>query len=101
MQLPKFGTTDQALNLLQTRWAQSLNPVISLPMLQQNTLTSVSLVTGSNTINHLLGRKLQGWIIVRQRAAASIYDTQDANTMPELTLQLTTDADVVVDVVVF
>ena len=86
---------------MQTNWAQQLNPVIQNPSLKSLILPSIQLVTGSNTINHLLGRKLQGWRIVRQRALASIFDTQDSNTMPSLTLQLTSSAPVVCDIEVF
>jgi hypothetical protein len=102
MQLPKFGTSDKSLALLQTQWAQFLNPIISLPMLQQNTLTKVTLTAGvTNNINHMLGRELVGWMITRKRASATIYDTQDSNNAPQNTLQLITDNDVVVDLVVF
>lgn len=102
MQLPKFGTTDKSLALLQTSWSQIFNPIISLPMLAQNTLTSVALLTGvTNNINHMLSRNLQGWFLIRKRGAADIYDTQDTNPQPSRTLQLITDADVTVDLVVF
>lgn len=101
MQLPKFPTVDRALSLLQTRWAQLINPVISLPMVNQNTLKNVSLKTGTNSVNHLLGRNLQGWFLIRQRASASIYDNQDNNIHPDISLTLVTSADVVVDLVVF
>jgi len=101
MQLPKFGTADKSFALLQTQWAQFLNPIISLQMLQQNTLTKVKLINGTTNINHLLGRPLIGWILTRVRASATIYDTQDANTTPSLTLQLVSNAAVTVDLVVF
>lgn len=101
MALPKFPTTDQPLSLLQTQWAQRLNPVLALPLLAQNTLKNVSLLTGTNNINHMLGRPLQGWFLIRKRADASIYDDQDNNSSPQRTLILVTDADVSVDIVVF
>jgi|SRR5882672_2881327 len=101
MQLPKFPTIDKSFSLLQTQWAQSLNPIISLPMLQQNTLTRVKLVTGPNKINHLLQRTLQGWFLIRKRSAADVFDEQDANSSPDLTLILNASADVTVDLVVF
>ena len=49
----------------------------------------------------MLQRPLQGWYIVRQRALASIYDTQDSNQNPSLTLNLTSNAVVSVDIAVF
>ncbi len=86
---------------MQTSWTAQLNPLLANPTSSNSILKSVSLVTGSNTINHLLGRKLQGWSLTRQRAAASIYDDQDNNQSPELTLVLISNAPVVIDLEVF
>ena len=99
--LPQFQTTDRSFSLMQNQWAKELNPIIALPFINQNTLKKVALVNGTTNINHLLGRNLQGWFIIRQRAAANIYDTQDTNLSPDLTLVLVSDAAVVVDLVVF
>lgn len=87
---------------MQTNWAQPLNQIVSLPINQGLILTSISLVTGSNTINHLLGRKLQGWFPVRIRDQnTTFYDQQSSNTMPQLTLKIVSSANVVVDLMVF
>ncbi len=91
----------QPIELMQTSWAEQLNPVISNPLMSGQILKLVTLQIGSNAINHKLGRALQGWYIVRQRAAANIYDTQDSNTRPNLTLLLTSDAVVTADLFVF
>lgn len=99
--LPIFNSDDQSLSLMQTAWASQLNPVLAAPFLQGILLKNVTLVAGDNTVNHKLGRKLQGWVLSRVRAAATIYDKQDSNQMPALTLVLNTDADVVVDLYVF
>lgn len=101
MALPKFFTVDKSLSLLQTQWASQIDPVLLQPLNSGLILPNVSLVTGSNTINHRLGRDLQGWFVVRQRSAASIYDTQDSNQLPAKTLLLTASAGVVVDLFVF
>lgn len=101
MSLPIYQSDSREMSLMQTAWAQQLNPVISLPISQGSILENIQLSTGSNTINHLLGRKLQGWYIVRQRSAASVYDTQDSNQRPTLTLLLTSSASVSVDLFVF
>lgn len=86
---------------MQTLWASQIDPIITRPQLNSNILKNVPLVTGSNTINHLLGRKLQGWKLTRIRSAASVYDDQDSNQSPALTLILVSDANVVVDLEVF
>lgn len=86
---------------MQSKWSSIINVLLRNPALQSQVLNDVSLINGTNTINHGLGRKLQGWKIVRQRAAASIYDQQDTNSMPDLTLILVSNAVVSVDLEVF
>jgi hypothetical protein len=97
MELPYITNVSQML----TRWRSILNPFISNQSLQSLILPNISLVAGSNTINTGLGRKLVGWRIVRINAVASIYDTQEQNTMPDLTLLLTSSAPCVVSLEVF
>lgn len=99
--LPVFQTSDRILSQMQTQWSGQLNPVLSNPSLATRILKEVSLDAGSNTINHLLGKELTGWRIVRIRADSSIFDTQDSNPRPNLTLLLTASAPVVVDLEVF
>lgn len=99
--LPILHTDDKDFQMMQQRWSSVLNPVLGNPSIDSIILKSVPLATGSNTINTTLGRKLQGWKIVRQRAAANIHDGQDQNQMPELTLILVSSAPVVVDLELF
>ncbi len=101
MPLPIFYTEDKDLQLLQTGWSTQLNPVLSNPSLKSIILPNIVLAIGSNVINHRLGRKLQGYRVVRQRALASLYDNQDSNQSPALTLILVSDAVVTIDLEVF
>lgn len=101
MGLPSYYTNDVSLSLLQSNWASLLDPLLDNPITKGLILENVQLVSGTNTINHKLGRKLKGWWIVRQRAAAAIYDTQDTNPTPAVNLKLTSDANVSVDILVF
>lgn len=101
MSLPKFNTLIQELATLQTTWGSQLDPLLARPTNQSNILKSVSLNNGTTVINHLLGRKLQGWKIVRQRSAASVYDSQDSNLMQDKTLVLISSAAAIVDIEVF
>lgn len=102
MSLPIFKTEDKDLMLLQTKWSNKLNPVIDSAINNGYILQSISLVSGANVVNHLLGRNLQGWMIARMRSpGATIYDTQDANPTPAVTLLLHSSATVVVDILVF
>ncbi len=90
-----------SLPMMQTTWASSLDPVIENPVVNGLILKNVVLVTGANVVPHLLGRNLQGWYPVRIRASATFYDTQDANQMPQLTLNLVSSANVTIDLAVF
>jgi hypothetical protein len=101
MQLPYFQSSLPILNQLQTKWQSILNPLLGNPLTQGIILNKIVLSSGSNTINHTLGRALVGWSIIRQRASASVYDNQDSNQMPTLTLILISSADVTVDLEVF
>jgi len=97
MALPKRLSWDIA----QDRWASQLDPVLANPLTNVSILKNVALINGTTVVNHLLGRTLQGWFPVRIRAAATIYDKQDSNQMPQLTLVLVSNAAVVVDLAVF
>lgn len=103
----KVQTTDRVINQLQDNIGNLLEPTATTveqsPLLAGKILTSVALSASSNTIRHTLGRTLKGWFIVRQRASASIYDTQDSLTAEEkaVILKLTSSATVTVDIYVF
>lgn len=100
--IPFQQTDDRQLNQFQQALRSALQPITSLPSSQSTILTKVTLTTGNpNTINTGLGYPLSGWYIIRQRAEASIWDTQDTNTNPSQTLLLNTSANVTVDIVVF
>lgn len=99
--IPKVQTPNRQVNQLQDNIRTSLAPILQNPVVMGQVLQSVPLTTGANSVNTLLNRTLQGWFIVRQRAAASVYDTQDSNATPQTTLNLVSSADVVIDLYVF
>ncbi len=95
--LPQNLTWDDADN----KWSAIINPIISNPANNSRVVSNVQLSIGNNVINHKLGRKLQGWMIVGIDGIANIYDTQATNQMPALTLTLTSDAAVAISLLVF
>lgn len=101
MSLPQFQNGDRVFQMMQNAWSAIIDPFLANPSLKSNILKSVALASGSNTINHLLGRKLQGWRLVRVRANATVYDNQDSNQNPAQTLILVASADVTCDIEVF
>lgn len=98
MALPQFQSTDQVLQLMQSKWASEINPVLSNPSLQSILLKDVSLINGVTVVNHRLGRNLQGWRIADINGAAQIYRSAPKNA---LTLTLTSNAAVTVTLEVF
>lgn len=98
MQLPKIISDDQTVQLMQTKWASILNPLLAQPLSSNSILPGVVLQVGDNVINHLLGRQMQGWIISDIDALSSIYRTSPFN---KTTLTLNSSAVCTVDLVVF
>ena len=99
--LQRIQTADRVLNMIQDNVSNILDPLSSKEILQGQFLQRVALVSGANTVSHKLNRKLIGWFIVRQRASAIVYDTQDTQERPEIFLSLVASAVVNVDLYVF
>jgi hypothetical protein len=87
--------------LRETRWKAILDQLLSNATLKGSLLPGIVLTSGSNTVNHKLGRQLQGWIVVGQNAAATFYDQQASNKTPATTLLLVASAQVTVNLYVF
>jgi hypothetical protein len=85
----------------QTKWAATLNPIVSNPLVSGLILSDIKVTTGANTINHLLGRDLQGYIVILNSAAITYYDSQATNQRPQLTLILNASGDATISLYVF
>lgn len=101
MSLPNFQNGPNSFDLMQDKWSSILDPIIDNPANKSTLLPSIKLVTGNNTVNHLLSRKLQGWSIVRIDAASTIYDSQTSNSTQDKTLILVASAPCTVTLLVF
>jgi hypothetical protein len=87
-----------SLDMLQTRWASQLNPLLANPLNNMSTLKDIKLTTGVNVINTLLGRMQQGWVIVDKQGPADVYRSAPFN---DLTLTLTSSANVTISIGVY
>lgn len=87
--------------LANPKWAATLNPVLSNPLVNGNLLQGVKVVTGLNVINHGLGANLQGYIVVLNTAAVTFYDQQSTNNFPDLTLRLIASGPAIISIYVF
>lgn len=97
----KLHTKDEIINRIQDNLITTLNPIFNNPTIDGVVLSQVTLQTGTNIINHKLGRNLIGWELTRKRAIADIYDDQDNNLTPAQTLVLISSANIIVDIYVF
>lgn len=92
----------RVINSLQNNISDSLNPMAAKVQNDSVILINQSLLAGkNNVINTTLGRKLIGYNVIRLRGNAVIWDTQDNNTSPNLTLWLSCSTNVVIDIEVF
>ena len=85
----------------QTKWAATLNPIVSNPLVSGLILSNVVVASGANTINHLLGRALQGFLVILNSAAVTYYDSQSTNQRPDLTLILNASGASTISLYVF
>lgn len=87
--------------LANPKWAATLNPLLANPLIQGQILSDVKLLTGANTINHGLGRKLVGYFVILNSASVTFYDSQLTNQRPDLTLILNSSGAATVSLYVF
>ena len=98
----KIEIEDQILSRVQDNIEQAIGALPSTEILQGRLVKSVSLLSASTVkVAHKLGRPVIGWIVVRQRGNAAIWDVQDSNPSPSLTLDLNCSSNVTVDLWVF
>lgn len=88
-------------DLANPKWAASINPVLSNPLVSGNLLNSIQVASGNNTINHGLGQALQGYMVVRNSANVTFYDRQSTNPTPDLTLVLVASGAATISIYVF
>lgn len=87
--------------LANPKWAASINPLIANPLMNGRLIENVKVLAGLNVINHGVGQKLRGYYVVMNNAAVTFYDSQAANTLPELTLNLIASGAATISLYVF
>lgn len=95
-------TTDPKLERIQENVQAAIGPLLQASIIDGILLKGVVLTTGQpNLIEHKLGREPLGWLLVRKRATADVWDAQDDNSLPSRSLDLRSSATVTVDLWVF
>ena len=100
MELPLIKTAAD-LPTLMPRWKSTLDPLLAGPLARARVIENVAVVSGVNVVNHGLGRKLTGYVVILSTAAATFYDLQSTNPTTALTLELVASAPAVVSLLVF
>lgn len=73
-------STRLPLELMLTRWAAVLNPLLALPILQGNLIANIALTASTaQAINHLLARPPIGWFLTDNTASATVWRTTPFN----------------------
>lgn len=96
MALPLRLPKDQ----METQWSSQLNPMLSNSLNSVQILKNVALINGTTVINHKLGFPMNGWFIVDQTSAASIYRPTTASFNSQ-TLTLVSSAATTINLGVF
>lgn len=96
---PILYNKDREANQSNVNTSNNFGNLAKNPQLSANTLNSVVLKTGLNTIPHKLNRKLSGWTIIGKNGAGDIYAV--SGNQPEFFLYLQSSADLTIDLSVF
>ena len=98
----KIQSENKDLNKVQSNIEQLMEPFLNSEVINGVLIKNISLNASiTNQVNHKLGRKPLGWIIVRQRANSIIWDSQDTNTKANRTLELSCSNNVTIDLWIF
>ena len=97
--LKQIATKNQELDRVQDNIQTFSEVLTKIPFLDGVLLEDVILTTTEKLINHTLGRKPLGWIIVKKNAAQDIYES--GTTLQTRFLSLTAAGTVTVNLWVF
>jgi hypothetical protein len=97
----KVTSGDRNISQLQSNVEQAVSDVIKAPILNGRLLEDVELTSAPTRIEHKLGRKPSGYIIVKRNADAQVYDSLASEESPALFLPLISSANVTVSIWIF
>lgn len=87
--------------MAQTQWPQQIDPVLSNPLVNGRLITGQKLINGTTSVNHGLGRNIQGWFIVDLDTGLTHMPYRTASVTPDVTLNLVSNAACTVSLWVF
>lgn len=75
-----LGEMGRVVTQLQANVGEALTPLQNKPILDGIMLSKLEIVSGSNLVQHKLGRKVVGYFVISQSAASQFYDNIQTNT---------------------
>ena len=94
--------SNEEVKRLNDNCAVSFDSILPFPMLSGIIIPNIIMLSGiDKIINHGLGVPYTGWFIIRQNAAASIYESSTVNTLQDLQIILKSSANVTVSLFIF
>ncbi len=93
-------TGDSAVDRVQTHIQTALRPLLQNPLGDGALQKEIELGVSEVLVSHGLGRRPEGFIVTRQNASASIYESSTA-TFPDRQIALTASATVTADIYFF
>lgn len=99
--MKKINVSEYNLSKVQENAAQAFDDLPKdYPVLNNHTV-SATIGTGDSAVNHGLGRKLVGWIVVGKNANATVWESETANPRPSDQIILKATAEVKVTLYFF
>ena len=84
----QLWSDNQEITRLQTHIKTVLNPLLELPISDGVMIENLDIGTGDTVVNHKLGRNCEGFLVVRLKSNATIYESSTVNATPENTIIL-------------
>jgi hypothetical protein len=79
---------DVASTRMQSNVGQAVDTMLKSPLVEGRLIENVALTTAAINVEHKLGRKLQGYMVVQQNAGFIVFDAIVATTDTALYLPL-------------
>lgn len=94
----RINFKDDALNRFQGNCGETFDTITSNPLLNGLRVDDIAIVSGTNkSVAHGLGREPQGWFVIGQYSASSVYEISRSSTF----LIIDASANVTVDLWIF
>lgn len=97
-QLPLYKNDNPEFQWMQAKWKSALDPILANPVINGLQLPDITLIAGTNVINHRLNRKMQGWMVTDTNSPYMPYRSAAFN---DSTLTLTSSVSCTVSLWVF